>query len=348
MTHLCKAMVAKKATVKGLFLSMDSDHSGTLSMAEFREGLRRLDCGLSQAQIDRLVELCDADASGFITYRELQAQFKSKVADIQRRSLLHDASIKLALFIFVGMPVLTVLISLLFGSVLALLEGWSFLGSFYSVMEEVTTTQVQLEDLPPPETHTGRLVAAAIGLLSLACFATIVGILAGPLMGPLLEAMHLQPEDFTDQHLETEFEVEELVAPGQLGPAPPRRRRRRGLPARRRRRARRAARARERSITAINARAEERYDMLDAKLDSLLGAVRSYASERYFFGPARSRRSRLAAIGSRRWGDAPEIGGRRRLCAGRTQAALGCTSAAEKTEVRDHLGRVRKRMRLTA
>ena len=276
LTHLCKAMVAKKATVKGLFLSMDSDHSGTLSMAEFREGLRRLDCGLSQAQIDRLVELCDADASGFITYRELQAQFKSKVAEIQRRSLLFDASIKLALFIFVGMPVLTVLISLLFGSVLALLEGWSFLGSFYSVMEEVTTTQVQLEDLPPPETHTGRLVAAGIGLLSLACFATIVGILAGPLMGPLLEAMHLQPEDFTDQHLETEFEVEELVAPGQLGPAPPGDgAAASGLPA-----AGgggldvRLARI-ERSISAINARAEERYDMLDAKLDSLLGAVRS-------------------------------------------------------------------------
>ena len=49
LTHLCKAMVAKKATVKGLFLSMDSDHSGTLSMAEFREGLRRLDCGTDTA-----------------------------------------------------------------------------------------------------------------------------------------------------------------------------------------------------------------------------------------------------------------------------------------------------------
>ena len=293
LEHLCKAMVAKKATVKGLFLSMDSDRSGTLSMAEFGEGLRRLDCGLSPAQIDRLVALCDADASGFITYRELQAQFKSKVADIQRRSLLHDASIKLALFIFVGMPVLTVLISLLFGAVLALLEGWSFMGAFYSVMEEVTTTQVQLEDLPPPETHTGRLVAAAIGLLSLACFATIVGILAGPLMGPLLEAMHLQPEDFTDQDLETEFEVEELVTPGQPEPA------RDGAAAASPLSAgggldERLARI-ERSITAINARAEERYDLLDAKLDSLLGAVRSSRAS----GGSASQLAPLAVGGSR-------------------------------------------------
>ena len=67
LAHLCRAMVANKCSLKGLFQSMDSDHSGTLSMDEFAAGLKRLDCGLTQGQIGRLVSLCDADHSGVIT-----------------------------------------------------------------------------------------------------------------------------------------------------------------------------------------------------------------------------------------------------------------------------------------
>ncbi|CAI5474888.1 unnamed protein product [Closterium sp. Yama58-4] len=66
----------KEEEIRGLrelFEAMDTDHSGTITMTELRDGLKKYGANLSDAEISRIMEETDIDQSGEIEYGEFLA-----------------------------------------------------------------------------------------------------------------------------------------------------------------------------------------------------------------------------------------------------------------------------------
>ena len=110
---------------------------------------------------------------------------------------VRSAVVKLTLLIFCGLPLFAIVIAALFGGLLAALEGWAFQAAFYAVLAEITACEIELTDMAAlaPENDAGRLVAAIVGLWSMATFAAVIGISSGSLVEPIIDAMKLTPKE---------------------------------------------------------------------------------------------------------------------------------------------------------
>jgi len=100
---------------------------------------------------------------------------------------------KIVILMFMAAPAVAVLISVMFGALLCLVENWSFVDAFWLILQEITDSNLQLVD---PQTvqigsDSGRLLVVIVALWSLSLFVTVVGMIAGPLIHPLLELMKL-------------------------------------------------------------------------------------------------------------------------------------------------------------
>lgn len=99
---------------------------------------------------------------------------------------------KLAGLLFLGLPILAIVLSAIFGGMLAVTEGWKFSDSFYTIMVELSATNIELVEANLyPESFIGKLVAAFISLWALAIFAAVLGVAGGPLC---FAAMNMDPE----------------------------------------------------------------------------------------------------------------------------------------------------------
>lgn len=79
---LLRNYIAKEhVLVVDLFRKLDRDGSMQVSVKEFAEGLRKSDVGLTQYEVDRMIDVLDADKDGEIDYSEfvcIQSDWKSE------------------------------------------------------------------------------------------------------------------------------------------------------------------------------------------------------------------------------------------------------------------------------
>ena len=104
-----------------------------------------------------------------------------------------DAMRKCAKLCFVHLPIMSVVCSVVFGGMLALVEGWSYEDSFFLVLAEITSTDIKIIQPVEPKGTFGKIVGCLVGLLSLAVFGGIAGIFSGPLLDPIL-AFGMSPD----------------------------------------------------------------------------------------------------------------------------------------------------------
>lgn len=113
---------------------------------------------------------------------------------------IRKALTKLAFLIGVLLPLSAIVISVIFGGLLAAIEDWPFRNTFYAVLGEIIDSKIALTHLKKvqPTNDVARLVWAIIGLWSLVTFATVIGVVAGPIMNPILEVLRLTPVEPQD------------------------------------------------------------------------------------------------------------------------------------------------------
>lgn len=104
--------------------------------------------------------------------------------------VLHSASI--CVFCTVILPLITCVISIIFGAVLYLTESqldgneWSFRDAYYTVFTELLDLKVELSEPPPSESFAGQIVICIVSLWASGFFFVILGLLAGPTVIPLV------------------------------------------------------------------------------------------------------------------------------------------------------------------
>ncbi|CAN6276587.1 unnamed protein product [Urochloa humidicola] len=64
--------------LKQMFNNMDTDNSGTITVEELKEGLRKLGSKISEAEVQKLMEAVDVDKSGSIDYTEFLTAMMNK------------------------------------------------------------------------------------------------------------------------------------------------------------------------------------------------------------------------------------------------------------------------------
>lgn len=77
---------ASPYSIEDIFKQMDTDNSGTLSLIEFRNAMRKLNIGLSAKDIDGLLSRIDTNNDGQIDWQEFQKQFKTSETESQIKS----------------------------------------------------------------------------------------------------------------------------------------------------------------------------------------------------------------------------------------------------------------------
>ena len=77
---------ASPYSIEDIFKQMDKDNSGTLSLIEFRNAMRKLNIGLSAKDIDGLLSRIDTNNDGQIDWQEFQKQFKTSDTENQIKS----------------------------------------------------------------------------------------------------------------------------------------------------------------------------------------------------------------------------------------------------------------------
>ena len=78
---LLRNYIAKEhVQIVDLFRKLDRDGSMQVSVKEFAEGLRKSQVGLTQYEVDRIIDVLDADKDGEIDYSEfvcIQGEWKN-------------------------------------------------------------------------------------------------------------------------------------------------------------------------------------------------------------------------------------------------------------------------------
>jgi hypothetical protein len=115
--------------------------------------------------------------------------------------LLRDALCKLSVLVFIALPVSAVILAVIFGAILAGVEGWNFGDCFWCVLQELTATDIAIVHLPTPDSHVGKIAGCFVGLFSLAVLGLMIALMGGPLLDPIIEAYNLRPTAGTSRPL---------------------------------------------------------------------------------------------------------------------------------------------------
>jgi hypothetical protein len=147
---------------------------------------------IPDAKIDSLFKWMDADGSGSCSKAEFEETLRAGSACFTKKLLLQNALKKMFVIIFLGLPVVSIIIAAIFGAMLAGIEGWDFEPSFYITLADITaTSSVQVANVPAPDTTMGKLLGCGIGLVSLAVVGALIGLMGGPLLEPFIDLLHL-------------------------------------------------------------------------------------------------------------------------------------------------------------
>jgi EF-hand domain pair len=71
-----QVLQASNKTLEEVFKEFDLDGNGVLSNMEFRQGIRKLNLGLTLMEIDDLLNYCDSNNDGLIDWQEFSNKFK--------------------------------------------------------------------------------------------------------------------------------------------------------------------------------------------------------------------------------------------------------------------------------
>lgn len=72
------AIAKKKNRLLELFRSFDTDGNGTIDREEFYNGMSRLNLGLTDAEVTRLLQEVDSNGDGEIDYMEMLSHFEGE------------------------------------------------------------------------------------------------------------------------------------------------------------------------------------------------------------------------------------------------------------------------------
>ena len=197
---LCRKLLRFPGGLRAVFDEFDTSGDGMIDADELSEGIERsgpllgIPADLPAATVAAMFRRLDIDGDGRITFEEASSRMR-EIADTDRlRVQVRDVAAKLALFALLIVPLLALALAALFGALLCVAEGWGYRECFYLVLAGLTGTTI---DVVPHEEHArgplAKLVACAVGLVSLAIFAAVIGVIGGPLIEPLAQAAGLGP-----------------------------------------------------------------------------------------------------------------------------------------------------------
>lgn len=88
MEKIRSILSAAPKPLKQIFADMDTDGSGSLSANEFRNGIRKLNLGLTSREIDQIMSKVDKNGDGHINYAEFSSKYQDTSADSEKTKLL--------------------------------------------------------------------------------------------------------------------------------------------------------------------------------------------------------------------------------------------------------------------
>lgn len=174
-----------------VFNRIDHGNSGLVTVDQLRNGLRELgiDCSTQEARA-----LCGQTHQGdSVSHRELIKALRAEAEAYIEFQQLVEASFKVLVFIFIGVPILLLGAAALFGSLLALVEGWAWTDSVLILIQEILQVDgfVIVGGEDRRTTPVGKVLAIIICTWELAFFGFILAVLSGPVLVPIIEKLRL-------------------------------------------------------------------------------------------------------------------------------------------------------------
>jgi hypothetical protein len=225
-----------------------------MNLADFASFMSGQGLNLTDEELASLSKLLDVDGDGLITRKELEDILKAGSLKYLRRHQVANALMKIAVFVFVALPILCCGLAACFGAILSAVEGWDFKECFYVVLMELSGTNIDLHTLcgetaavaascaqstagaaatdacttvtaledstaclavgtsgdciyteaveaaaetcdEHPEGPAGKIVAALIGVISIAIFGGVLAVMGGPLLAPFVTLAKLEPRE---------------------------------------------------------------------------------------------------------------------------------------------------------
>lgn len=121
------------------------------------------------------------------------------VPDYSKKHLVRDSLKRIVLFVTVGIPLIAILLSLVFGSILSAAESaiegdtdlagevkWNFKVGFFVVLSELLDINVEIYDIPQTEHPIGKIILALIGSFSYSFFTLALAVIGGPVVVPIV------------------------------------------------------------------------------------------------------------------------------------------------------------------
>lgn len=179
------------AQLVDVFNRIDHGNSGVLTLDQLSDGLRELgiECSTQEARA-----LCGQSHQGHIvSHRELIKALRAEAEAYIEHQQLVEASFKVLVFIFIGVPILLLGAAALFGSLLALVEGWAWTDSVLILIQEILQVDgfVIVSGEDRRTTPFGKVLAIIICTWELAFFGFVLAVLGGPVLVPIIEKLRL-------------------------------------------------------------------------------------------------------------------------------------------------------------
>lgn len=177
------------------FAAMDVSGNGRISIVEFTTGLKALNI-LDDEQIDLLTTSVFKEKNDEVDYKQLTRHFRESAVSFKIKLRLREAAFKISIFVFLIAPLMCFISAAILGGLLACLEEWSYEDSFYTIVQEITQIGIDMgTGNMQVRSHFSKIYVSICGIYCLSFLAIIIGIVAGPLLTPVQQALSMQIED---------------------------------------------------------------------------------------------------------------------------------------------------------